>query len=239
MTTKLSDRTRLFDRLFILVGLLVQVIVYVIAPDNPIALVSGMLGMCSVILTAQGNILTFLFGFGQIITYTYLCYLERFYAGIALNIYYFITQIYGIYAWRRQQRQAAEQTLTDPVPTRRLTPRALIALSVGSLLVSALVGYLLSRYTADSQPYMDAFTTVPSLVAQVLLILVYREQWYLWLFVDALSAIMWLIAGNYCMVALYAFWCINCIYGYIRWTKNLEAEKATPQSNYPTLKDTK
>ena len=56
------------------------------------------------------------------------------------------------------------------------------------------------------------------------MMLAYREQWYLWLFVDVLSCMMWLLAGNYCMTALYAFWCLNCIFGYIRWTKQLEVQ---------------
>ncbi len=215
------NRKQITDYAFLATGLAVQVVVYCLSPDNPWSLVSGLLGMCSVVLCSQGNIFTFAFGFGQILTYSYLCYLERFYAGLAMNAFYFVTQLYGIFSWRKQLQQATEDNLTTPVPTRRLSLPALLAVVGVSLVVSAVVGLCLSRYTADSSPYLDAFTTVPALVAQVLMILVYREQWYLWLFVDALSTLMWLIAGNYCMTALYAFWCINCVYGYVRWTKQL------------------
>ncbi len=215
------NRKQITDYAFLATGLAVQVVVYCLSPDNPWSLVSGLLGMCSVVLCSQGNILTFAFGFGQILTYSYLCYLERFYAGLAMNAFYFVTQLYGIFSWRKQLQQATEDNLTTPVPTRRLPLPALLAVVGMSLAVSAVVGLCLSRYTADSSPYLDAFTTVPALVAQVLMILVYREQWYLWLFVDALSTLMWLLAGNYCMTALYAFWCVNCVYGYVRWTKQL------------------
>ncbi len=215
------NKKQVSDYAFLATGLAVQVVVYCLSPDNPWSLVSGLLGMCSVVLCSQGNILTFAFGFGQILTYSYLCYLERFYAGLAMNAFYFVTQLYGIFSWRKQLQQATEDNLTTPVPTRRLSMPALLAVVGVSLVVSAVVGLCLSRYTADSSPYLDAFTTVPALVAQVLMILVYREQWYLWLFVDALSTLMWLLAGNYCMTALYAFWCVNCVYGYVRWTKQL------------------
>ncbi len=215
------NRKQITDYAFLATGLAVQVVVYCLSPDNPWSLVSGLLGMCSVVLCSQGNILTFAFGFGQILTYSYLCYLERFYAGLAMNAFYFVTQLYGIFSWRKQLQQATEDNLTTPVPTRRLSLPALLAVVGVSLVVSAIVGLCLSRYTADSSPYLDAFTTVPALVAQVLMILVYREQWYLWLFVDTLSTLMWLLAGNYCMTALYAFWCVNCVYGYVRWTKQL------------------
>ncbi len=208
----------------LIAGLLVQVVVYMLMPDNPWSLVSGLFGMCSVILCSQGNILTFFFGFGQIVTYTYLCYLERFYAGIAMNVFYFVTQVYGLFAWRKRLQKSNEQTTEVTITTRSLPFPVLLTVSAASLIVSALVGWLLSTYTADGSPYLDAFTTIPALVAQVLMMLAYREQWYLWLFVDVLTTVMWLLAGNYCMTALYAFWCLTCLFGYIRWTKQLETK---------------
>ena len=202
--------------LFLVAGLLVQAITYCLMPHSPWALVSGMLGICSVVLGAQGNILTFVFGFAQVVTYTYLCIVERFYGEIAINIYYFFTMIYGVYCWRRRLSDNSLQ-----VQTRRLSRNIFPLLSVAIALLSLLVGWLLQRYTDDPQPYLDAFTTVPAIAAQLLMVLAYREQWYLWLLVDVLAAVMWLRAENYCMAAQYAFWCANCVYGYIQWTKLL------------------
>ena len=203
--------------LFLATGLLVQVVTFCLMPHTPWALVSGMLGICSVVLGAQGNILTFIFGFAQVVTYTYLCVLERFYAEIAINIYYFFTMIYGVYCWRRR---LSDNTLQ--VQTRRLSRNIFPIMSVAILLLSVLTGWLLQRYTDDPQPYLDAFTTVPAIAAQILMVMAYREQWYLWLMVDVLALVMWLRAENYCMAAQYAFWCANCIYGYVQWTKSLK-----------------
>ena len=177
-----------------------------------------MLGICSVVLGAQGNILTFLFGFAQVGTYTYLCCMERFYAEIAMNVYYFLTMIYGVYVWRN--RLTTKDSMQ--IQTRVLSKQFLAAISIVVLLTSLLTGWLLDRYTDDTQPYLDAFTTIPALVAQVLMMLAYREQWYLWIFVDVLAMVMWFIAGNYCMAVQYAFWCVNCVYGYVQWTRSLE-----------------
>lgn len=204
----------------LITGIAVQVVTFVLLPDNPWSLVSGVLGICSVVLCSQGNILTFFFGFGQILTYTYLCYLERFYAGIAMNIFYFVTQIYGIYAWRKRLIHKDDSTTpTAEIHTRRLSATTLAVLSTGILAVSLLTGWLLGRYTDDTQPYLDAFTTVPAIAAQILMVLAYREQWYLWLFIDVLYVLLWLRADNYCMTAQYVFWCINCVYGFMHWSK--------------------
>ena len=203
--------------LFLATGVLVQVITFCLMPHSPWALVSGILGICSVVLGAQGNILTFVFGFAQVVTYTYLCVVERFYAEIAINIYYFFTMIYGVYCWRKR---LSDNTLR--VQTRRLSRNIFPLLSVAIVLMSVLTGWLLQRYTDDPQPYLDAFTTVPAIAAQILMVMAYREQWYLWLMVDVLALVMWLRAENYCMAAQYAFWCANCIYGYVQWTKSMK-----------------
>lgn len=202
---------------FLVLGLLVQVITFCLMPHSPWALVSGVLGICSVVLGAKGNILTFVFGFAQVVTYTYLCCVECFYAEVAINIYYFVTMIYGVYCWRRRLSTNSLQ-----VQTRRLSRNMLPVMSVAIVLFSVLTGWLLGQYTDDPQPYLDAFTTVPAIVAQILMVMAYREQWYLWLVVDVLAMVMWLRAGNYCMAAQYTFWCANCVYGYIQWTKSLE-----------------
>lgn len=189
-------------------------------PDTPWSLISGLLGICSVVLSAQGNILTFVFGFGQVATYTYLCVREQFYAEIALNIYYFVTMIYGVYVWKK--RLQTDSSLQ--IQTRQLRGKSLPLLLLSVTALSVLVGWFLQVYTDDPQPYLDAFTTVPALVAQILMILAYREQWYIWMMVDVLALVMWLRAGNYCMAAQYFFWCANCIYGYVEWTRKTLSE---------------
>lgn len=205
-------QSKYFDKVFLISGLLVQVLVYWLAPTHPLSLVSGLLGITSVILCSQGNIWTFAFGFGQILTYSYLCYLERFYAGLGMNAFYFVSQIYGIYAWRKLRTDG--EVVIKP---RSLSLGRFAVLCMSVAVVSLLTGWVLQQYTDDSQPYLDAVTTVISVVAQVMLVMAIRQQWWLWLAVDVLFVIMWVVAGNWSMVAQYSFWCINCVYGLLRW----------------------
>ena len=201
-----------FDIGFLVSGLIVQAVVYWLAPTHWLSLVSGLLGITSVILCSQGNIWTFAFGFGQILTYSGLCWIERFYAGLLMNAFYFLSQIYGIYAWQRQR--TGDSVVIVP---RSLQLNRFVLLCAIVAVVSVGVGWLLNRYTDDPQPYLDAVTTVVSIVAQVMLVMAIRQQWWLWLFVDVLFVAMWIMAGNWSMVAQYGFWCINCVYGMLRW----------------------
>ena len=207
-------RGKIFDYSFLACGLLIQVVTYWLMPhDTWLSLLSGCLGVCSVCLCAQGNILTYVFGFAQVITYSYLCWTQRFYGEMAINAYYFGTMIYGVFVWKSRVKSQESRVI---VP-RKLSVRAILLIVAATLLVSWLAGMGLAAWTDDTQPYLDAFTTVPALVAQVLMILVYREHWFIWLTVDVLSVALWLRAGDYCMTAQYAFWCANCLYGLYRW----------------------
>ena len=220
MSTDITKR-KIFDYSFIALGLIVQVVTYYIsistlnAQLSTISLISGCLGVCSVCLASQGNILTYAFGFAQVFTYTYLCWTQRFYGELAINAYYFVTMIYGVFVWRR--RLNVEDGKNKEIIPRLLDKRLLLGIILATLLGSWLVGWGLAAWTDDTQPYLDAFTTIPALVAQVLMILVYREHWFFWLAIDIFSVVLWLRAGDYCMVAQYAFWCMNCLYGLNRW----------------------
>jgi nicotinamide mononucleotide transporter len=207
-------RNKVYDYGFLALGLVIQVVTFLFMPDHSwLSVASGCLGVCSVCMAAQGNIMTYLFGFAQVLTYTWLCWTQRFYAEMAINAYYFITMIYGVYVWRRRRMEEGGHLI---IP-RRLPRMTMAVLFVLTLAGAWFVGWALATWTDDTQPYLDAYTTVPALVAQVLMILVYREHWFIWLAVDVLSVVLWIRAGDYCMAAQYAFWCANCLYGLRRW----------------------
>lgn len=213
-------KSKWFDYGFVTLGLLIQAVVYAVTwyqPDfnlqqSTLSFICGSLGVCSVWLTAQRNIWMYLFGFGQVGIYLWLCIYQRFYGGLAINGYYLVTMIYGVFVWRRHLGEDS-----SIIQVRKLPLLITVICGFATLVGSLLVGWGLARWTDDSQPYLDAFTTVPALVGQVLMILGLREHWYMWLAVDVLSVALWVRAGDGCMAAQYAFWTANCIYGLYRW----------------------
>ena len=54
----------------------------------------------------------------------------------------------------------------------------------------------------------------------------FREQWVWWLLIDLFCIKLWWVAGNWSMVAMYIAWTINCIYGWVNWTKLSKKAKA-------------
>ena len=80
------------------------------------------------------------------------------------------------------------------------------------------MGYFLTSI-GSQQAYIDSATNVFAVIAQLLMIWGYREQWFWWIVIDILCIIMWFSVGNWSMIAMYIAWTINCIYGWYNWTK--------------------
>ena len=89
---------------------------------------------------------------------------------------------------------------------------------VGTVIATVLVGVWLDSI-GSNQAYLDAATNVMAIVAQLLMIWRYREQWLWWVVIDVICIVMWFNVGNWSMVAMYIAWTINALYGWYNWSK--------------------
>jgi nicotinamide mononucleotide transporter len=218
------DGFSVFEKIFMWAMVALQIAVYIIAPDSWYGIVAGIAGCISVVLTAKGRWLMYPIGFIQNITYTILAFQNMFYGEVAEQIFYIVTMIWGMVAWARNMN--TNEDGTQDVKTRKFTwwQWALSIVATG-LLTWGFGAFLASIGAA--QPYTDAATNVMALFAQIMMVKRYREQWIWWIVIDLLCIKMWWVAGNWSMVAMYVAWTVNCVYGWVNWTKlNKKAEVA-------------
>ena len=85
-------------------------------------------------------------------------------------------------------------------------------------------GYVLTVLNGNLA-YVDAFSTVISVVAMIISIKRYAEQWILWIAVNCVTIFMWAYAffiQEAESIAPLLMWCIyliNAIIMYIKWRK--------------------
>lgn len=210
-----------FDWAFLALGLICQTVAYMAHPTTSVHLVAGITGIISVYLCAQGKISMFIFSVLNIVTYIAISYQQRLFGEVAINAFYFACQAIGIYTWARHYQQADAQK-SGHLKARFLSSGIWYAIIFASILGSLATGYYLDQYTTDSDPYFDAFTTVPAFFAEIMMVTGIAQHWYFWIVIDIASIWMWLRAGDYSMAMLKTFWLLNCVYGYYQWTKNKE-----------------
>lgn len=210
------DGFSLNEKLFMWGMVLLQILVYIVAPDSWYGVVAGIAGCISVVLTAKGRWMMYPIGFIQNFTYTVLAFQNMFYGEVIEQVFYIVTMIWGMVAWARNMH--TNEDGTQDVNTRKFGLAEWLFTIVGVAIGTWLFGRVLVAMGA-AQPYTDAATNVMALFAQILMVKRYREQWVLWLLIDVFCIKMWWVAGNWSMVAMYVAWTANCIYGWINWTK--------------------
>lgn len=205
-----------FERIFMVAMILLQIIVYCFTPDSLIGMVCGIAGVICVVLTAKGKISSYIFNFIQIVTYMIICWDLKLYLEFGENIFYFITCIFGIFLWKKNMKKNEDGS--TQVEAKKFNVWqwliTILGATVGTLLLGRF-GYLIG----STLPYHDALTNILSVIAQMLLVLRYREQWAIWILIDITCLIMFTILGQWSMVAMYVAWTINAFYGWYNWNK--------------------
>ena len=196
---------------FLLLGLLIQIVVFAETQSTVLSLISGLCGIFSVVLCAQRKISQFVFSFAQVITYTVIVLNAKLYGEVVENIFYFVTMIVGMGIWMNGYDTDKQEI---SVKTLGIYQNASVAFLT---LMGIIVMYLVLRRTDDPQPFLDAVSTVPAFTAQILMMLKYKENWWYWLTIDIAALFLWYNASNPLMLAQYAFWTLNCIYGMVKW----------------------
>ena len=136
------------------------------------------------------------------------------YADALLQIFYLLTGIIGWWYWVK-----GNQGTEAPVTNITWTQVSLIVLivSFGTLAI----GNLLDCKTDSVVPYMDAYTTIICLVAQILLMLRKRQAWILWVMANVVYVYMFHIKGLDQLAILYVAFIGNAAFGFWKWSRDM------------------
>ncbi len=187
---------------------------------NYVEVLGAILGFVYIILSIEQRIWTWPVGLLTSALYVYVFFVSKFYADMALQVYYIAVSIYGWYHWLKGSPEKK-----DHLPVI-VTPRKqwwwLVAASVVLFL---LIVFVLKNYTDSPVPVGDSLTTALSLVATWMLARKYIEHWLIWIFVDFLSAILYALKSMWPTVILFVIYTVMAVLGYFQWRKAMMAEQ--------------
>ena len=206
----------IFEKIFLVSMLALQIVVFIISPDTVIGIISGVSGVISVVLCAKGKISFYYIGFVQTVSYLYLAWTNKLYGEVIENIFYLVTMVWGIFLWKKNMQKNDDGT--SDVKTKKFTPLQWTLAIVFTAVSAFFVGMWLDSI-GSNEAYLDAATNVMSIFAQLLMIWRFREQWIWWIVIDIICVVMWARIGNWSMVAMYISWIINAAYGWYNWSK--------------------
>ena len=203
----------------LLILLIIAISIYM--KDNKIALVSAVCGISYTILAGKGKISCYYIGLMGTMCYAYLSFKNSLFGNLALYaLYYFPMQILGIFKWRKHLKDDGTEVVKAKLSLKERYLYFLIA-----ILLTIIVSIVLVKL-GDSTPYIDAITTVFSILGLILTVRRCVEQWYIWFVVNGLSVIMWIeayINGSNCFatILMWATYFVLSIYFLYTWKKEL------------------
>lgn len=208
-----------FERVWLVLSSIVMISLSVAWGDNVIALISGITGIIGVVLCAKGRVSTYIFATVNVACYAYISYGSRLYGEAMLNAFYFIPMnIVGFILWRRHKSNDGE------VEARNLSLVGIIIITLAT--AAAVIAYWqLLKWLKGNLTLIDSITTVLSVIAIILQVTRYSEQWILWIIINIVSIVMWslrLLEGDssgITMIVMWSAYLLNSVYGYINWKK--------------------
>ncbi|MEG2246556.1 MAG: nicotinamide riboside transporter PnuC [Peptostreptococcaceae bacterium] len=213
----LSDWT-MFEKVWLVLSTIIMIGLSIVWKDSAIALISGVTGIIGVVLCAKGKVSTYIFATVNVALYAIICYQNALYGEVMLNAFYFIPMnIIGFFLWSKRKGDDGN------VEAKTLTKNQLAMLFVG-LAIAIFAYYQLLKSLGGNLQLVDSITTVTSVVALILQVTRYREQWLVWILVNIVSIVMWVMLlntpeGSVTMIVMWTAYLFNSIYGYVNWSK--------------------
>lgn len=192
--------------------------------DTLMGIVSSTTGVACVVCTGKGKLSAYIFGLVNSILYAIIAFQATLYGETMLNaLYYVPMQFVGFYVWSKNMNSE-----THEVKKRHMknSGRMLMVLAIAAATIA--YGFLL-KYWGDAMPFVDSFTTVSSVVAMIVSVRMFAEQWWIWIAVDVFTVYMW--ACNFAVgndnIATLLMWIVylgNAIIMCIRWEKEIRGK---------------
>lgn len=191
----------------------------VLSKDSLFGFTVFITGVLCVVLAAKGNLMSYVFGMYNTVGYAYLAYINGLFGEVMLNLLFFVPMnIVGFYMWKNN-RQGGKLFM------RQMGLQSLLVVGLICVAGCLLLGFGLSFIPGQNSPYIDAITTVLSIVATILMVRRFKEQWLVYIVLNMFTVLLWVIrmlegsGEGLLMIVMWSAYLVNAAYGYYNWNK--------------------
>ncbi len=177
---------------------------------NPWEILAAGFGLANILLLARRSVWNYPCGMAMVAILGFVFVDARLYAVAGLQIFFFLAQAHGLWAWRPAPDDQGV------VAVRRLPERGWPVVIGCGLAVSVLLALLL-RETDAASPWADGSVAGWSVVAQLLINGRYVESWPIWVGINILSIGLYASQSLWVTAALYVAFLIGAVMGWRAW----------------------
>lgn len=193
-------------------------------------------GLLCIWLASLEKIGNYAFGLINVTLFAIIFFQIQLYASLLLQLFFFVANIYGWYAWSRQSsnHQSLLQIRWLPLP-KAIAWLVIIVAAIGlmTLFIDPVFAFLtrvavtvmqslglnvtLPELQPDAYPFWDSCMMVLSIVAMILMTRKYVENWLLWTVINVISVVIFALQGVYAMSLEYLILTFIALNGSRMW----------------------
>lgn len=183
-------------------------------------------GGLAVWLSAKENVWSWVVGLVNVCLAFWMFYQSQLYPDMALQVFFFITNIIGFYMWKfprkGQENQNQELAITRMAGSQYLLFATVIILGTMSFgfFAKNLHELLPGLFALPSAyPYIDSFILTASIGTTFLMMRKKVETWWMWLAIDMVSTVLYYTKNIKLYSLLYLVFCFIAVFGALEWTR--------------------
>jgi nicotinamide mononucleotide transporter len=203
---------------------------YEILPTTIPEVLGFVTGVVCVWLVVKENMWNWPIGIANSAFFLYTFWIANLFADSMLQVVYIVLGFLGWYWWKFGGDSRKELTVG------RVSYLEMILLAIAAGIGTVFMTQYLESIK-DAAPFLDAVTTISSLVAQYLLSRKYLENWYVWIVTDVVYIYLYIIKGLYLTSVTYIVFLILCFIGLVAWRKtwNKQLDSSSASSIHSTM----
>lgn len=148
------------------------------------------------------------------VLYAILFFQGKLYAESVLQVIYAALGIRGWMLWKKD-------SINSSNPIKFLNKKSFLLGCLAIVVMTLVIGGLLSKYSDSDVPWLDAFLAASGLTVTVWMMQRFLENWLFWVGIDITSSALYFSRDMPIAALVYLVFTALAVYGYLQWKNDL------------------
>ena len=189
------------------------------------SIIAAIIGVINVVLGGKGKLSNYFFGVISALLMVYINFAVKNYGIMMVSVYNLVMQFVGFHAWSKNMDPSTHEVKKiHMIKGQRWMYAGILAVS------TVVLGFIMIQVD-EAHPFIDAFITSAQILAMILMVRMYAEQWWLWIVINIASIYLFLTSREVtlALALMYVVFLVNSIIMCVRWEKEACANDKLPK----------
>ena len=187
------------------------------------SIIAAIIGVINVVLGGKGKLSNYFFGVISACLMIYINLTVKNFGIMMVSVYNLVMQFVGFRAWSKNMNTATHEVKKIHMK------KSLRLIYLGIIAAATVILGFIMKSIGDAHPFIDAFITASQVIAMILMVSMFAEQWWLWIVINIASIYLFLTSREVtlALALMYMVYFVNSIIMCVKWEREArENDKA-------------